>query len=58
MPLDAEIALKAAKIGSEFKLPLADSVILATARTYRSVLLTQDVDFKGIEGVRYTERKA
>jgi len=58
VPLDAEIALKAAKIGSEFKLPLADSVILATARTYRSVLLTQDVDFKGIEGVRYTERKA
>ena len=31
VPLDAHLALSAAKIGSDWKLPLADSVILATA---------------------------
>jgi len=56
--LDAGLALRAAKIGNEFKLPLADSVILATAQTYHAVIWTQDAHFKGIEGVRYTDRKA
>jgi len=56
VPLDAVIALRAARIGSDLQLPLADSVILATARTYHGVIWTQDAHFKGLEGVRYTER--
>ncbi|MGH8225692.1 MAG: type II toxin-antitoxin system VapC family toxin [Gammaproteobacteria bacterium] len=51
--LDADMALTAAKLGHDLKLPLADSVILATARKYDAVLWTQDVDFKGLKGVRY-----
>ena len=51
--LDAEIAISAAKLGHELKLPLADSVMLATAQHHRATLWTQDVDFKGMEGVRY-----
>jgi len=38
-------------------LPLADSVIFATARAYQAVLWTQDTDFKGKENVRYVAKK-
>jgi predicted nucleic acid-binding protein len=55
--LDTEIALAAAHLGVSHKLPLADSVILATARRYGAVLWTQDADFEGIEGVRYVAKK-
>lgn len=53
--LSAGIALRAAKVGSELKLPLADSVILATAQTYGALVWTQDAHFKDIEGVKYIE---
>ena len=55
VPLDATLALKAARISSDLKLPLADSVILATAQIYRGVIWTQDTHFKGLEGVRSPE---
>ncbi|OGO68691.1 MAG: hypothetical protein A2Z37_16895 [Chloroflexi bacterium RBG_19FT_COMBO_62_14] len=51
--LDATIALSAARISVEMKLPMADSIMLATARHHEAVLWTQDVDFEGFEGVRY-----
>jgi predicted nucleic acid-binding protein len=51
--LDATIALSAARISVEMKLPMADSIMLATARHNEAVLWTQDADFEGIEGVRY-----
>jgi len=51
--LDAGLALSAAKLGHELKLPLADSVILATARKYNAIVWSQDSDFEGLEGVRY-----
>ncbi len=54
--LDAELALDAAKTSFETKLPMADSVILATARAYGATLWTQDVDFEGMAGVRYVEK--
>ena len=46
-------ALAAAKTGHELKLPLADSVILATARLFDATLWTQDADFEGLEHVRF-----
>ncbi len=55
--LTSSIALDAAKIGNQLKLPLADSVILATGRAHDAIIWTQDEDFKGIKGVRYIERK-
>ena len=51
--LTAAIALSAAKISTETRLPMADSVMLATARAYGAVLWTQDADFDGVEAVRY-----
>ena len=55
--LDASIAISAAKIGAERKLPLADSVILATAKAAGALIWTQDADFEGIEGVKYIPRR-
>jgi len=51
--LDAELAIWAAEISLELKLPMADSIILATARAYNAILWTQDEHFSGIEGVKY-----
>ena len=51
--LNMTIALRAAKLSVELKLPMADSVTLATAREHRATLWTQDADFEGMEGVRY-----
>ncbi len=54
--LEATIALNAARLSVELGLPLADSVILATARQFGAELWTQDADFDGIDGVRYRKR--
>lgn len=54
--LEATIALNAARLSVELRIPLADSVILATARQYGAELWTQDADFDGIDGVRYRKR--
>lgn len=51
--LDTSLALEAAR----FDLPLADSLIYATARRHDAVLWTQDKDFEGLPGVRYFPRK-
>ncbi len=49
----ADGANSAAQLSHELKLPMADSLILATARWSGAILWTQDNDFEGIEGVRY-----
>lgn len=54
--LDAELALNAAKTSWETKLPMADSIILSTARTHRATVWTQDRDFEGMAGVEYVEK--
>jgi predicted nucleic acid-binding protein len=51
--LDTDLALLAAKLGREYQLPLADSIIYASARKYDCILWTQDKHFKGLESVRY-----
>jgi predicted nucleic acid-binding protein len=55
--LDSELAMGAAKFGVLYKLPLADSIIFATAQKYAAVLWTQDNDFEGLNNVRYISRK-
>ena len=55
--LSADLAVVAAKIALDLKLPLADSVILATARLNRAIVWTQDADFAGIDGVKYTPKR-
>ncbi|OQX62349.1 MAG: VapC toxin family PIN domain ribonuclease [Anaerolinea sp. 4484_236] len=52
----APIALQAAKLSTELKIAMADSIILATARAYEATLWTQDGDFEGIDGVEYIKK--
>jgi len=51
--LDAEIALNAALLSANLKIPMADSIILATAQKYNAVLWTQDIDLDGLPNVRF-----
>jgi predicted nucleic acid-binding protein len=51
--LSAAIALRAGKVMVEERLPLADSIIMATAREHRAVIWTQDEHFKGRPEARY-----
>jgi predicted nucleic acid-binding protein len=53
VPLDSKLAVDAAVMGLELKLPLADSIIYATARKFEAVLWTRDADFKDLPGVEY-----
>ena len=55
--LDLDIALIAGKLSLMHKLPMADSIILATAQKYKATLWTQDNDFKNINGVKYFPKK-
>lgn len=54
--LTVPVALQAAKLSTELKIAMADSIILATARAHNATLWTQDADFEGIEGVEYIEK--
>lgn len=56
--LDAPLALAAARLSAEQNLPMADSVILATARAQAATLWTQDADFKGMPGVEYRKQRS
>lgn len=51
--LEAGLALSAARLGLGYKLPLADSIIYATAQQARASVWTQDSDFKELGKVRY-----
>ncbi|MBE7554168.1 MAG: type II toxin-antitoxin system VapC family toxin [Anaerolineales bacterium] len=55
--IDAELALSAAKLSQDLSIPLADSLILVTARVYQATLWTQDEHFKDISGVRYISKQ-
>ena len=54
--LDATLALSAARIGIARKLPLADSVVYATAQQAGAILWTQDDDFTGLPDVHYVPK--
>ncbi|MBI5149176.1 MAG: type II toxin-antitoxin system VapC family toxin [Candidatus Omnitrophica bacterium] len=54
--LDMRLSIEAAKISIQSRLPMADSIILATAKSFQATLWTQDADFKGMEGVKFFAR--
>jgi toxin FitB len=53
VPLTPEIALNAAAMSLELALPMADAIILATARENGAVLWTQDEHFKDLPDVKF-----
>jgi predicted nucleic acid-binding protein len=56
--LDGALALDAAVVGLKYMLPLADSIIYATASKFGAVVWTQDEDFKALSGVQYFPAQA
>lgn len=54
--INSQISLFAARLSYENKLPMADSLILATARANKAILWTQDSDFKDFSDVQYIEK--
>lgn len=56
--LDDSLVLIAAKISSEKKLPMEDSIFLATARQFNAIVWAQDSDFVGLDDVECFEKQA
>jgi uncharacterized protein with PIN domain len=55
--LDGDLAVAAAAAGAEHKLPLADSVVYATAQLVGGIVWTQDEDFDGLPGVKFFKKR-
>jgi len=55
--LSVPLAIAASKLSLEYNLPMADSIILATAKEFNAILWTQDSDFEKISGVKYFPKK-
>jgi predicted nucleic acid-binding protein len=55
--LTVPLAIAASKLSLEKGLPMADSIILTTAKAYDAILWTQDSDFRNMAGVKYFPKK-
>jgi predicted nucleic acid-binding protein len=53
----ATLALAAARVSLHHRLPMADSIMLATAQAFGAVFWTQDADFERVEGVKYMAKR-
>ena len=56
--LDGSLALLAAKLGVEHKLPLADSVVYATAQAMNGIVWTQDEDFEDLPDTKFFRKSS
>ena len=54
--VDISIALSAAKLSTDLKIPVADSIIYATARAYNAAVWTQDYDFADLPDVKFIKK--
>jgi predicted nucleic acid-binding protein len=55
--LNAPLAMAASRLSLEQHLPMADSIILATAQEFKAMIWTQDSDFKNMSKVKYFPKK-
>ncbi len=54
--LTAKLAVDASQISLQYTLPMADSIILTTARYYNATIWTQDAHFASIPGINYFQK--
>jgi predicted nucleic acid-binding protein len=54
--MEEDLAIDAARLSVAHKVPMADSIILASARAHDAWVWTQDDDFKGLNKVNYRAR--
>lgn len=55
--LSAPLATAASGLSLEHHLPMADSIILATAQAFDAIIWTQDANFQKISTVRYFPKR-
>ena len=55
--LDSRLAIAAAQLSHALRLPMVDSIILATARAHQARLYTLDADFKDLHDVELMLRQ-
>jgi len=55
--LTATLAIAASKLSLQHRLPMADSIILATSQAFNAKIWTQDSDFKDFRGVKYFPKR-
>ena len=55
--LDSDLSVYAAKIGKDYQLAMADSIIYAVSKKYNAILWTQDKHFKLLPNVKYFEKE-
>jgi len=51
--MTVSLAIAASKLSLKYKIPMADSIILATAQAFEATIWTQDSDFKNISGAKF-----
>lgn len=51
--LTMNLSMSAAKLSMQYNLPMADSIIFATAKKHRCDIWTQDAHFKNLPRVKY-----
>lgn len=56
IPLDDQLALRAADVSLTHGLPMADAIVYATAQAYEAILITCDADFKELPQVTYLKK--
>jgi predicted nucleic acid-binding protein len=55
--LTATLAIAASKLSLQHRLPMADSIILATSQAFNAKIWTQDSDFKNFQKVKYFPKR-
>jgi predicted nucleic acid-binding protein len=55
--LTSSLAIAASKLSLAHNLPMADSIIFATAKDFGATIWTQDSDFKDMDDVKYFPKK-
>ena len=55
--LSSTLALASARLSLDLNMPMADSIMLATARAWKATLWTQDADFASTPGVKYVKAR-
>ena len=55
--LTVPLALDSARLSLSEGLPMADSIMLATAHAHGATLWTQDADFESVPGVKYVAKR-
>jgi toxin FitB len=58
LDLTDQRAICSSIISSQYKLAMADAAMYAIAREFDATFWTQDVDYQGLEGVRYCAKLA